>query len=87
MLCNIALLGGALLALASDQFAARPAGRMLFGLFLGAVMAHFVIDAGLWRMREQFPRTFLASRLPALMPPTRQAPDVSAADPSCAGIR
>ena len=86
VLCNIALLGGALLALASDQLAARPAGRMLFGLFLGAVMAHFVIDAGLWRLREQFPRTFLASRLPALMPPARHAPAMSAADPSCAGI-
>jgi hypothetical protein len=65
-LCNIALLGGAALAEASDQLAARPAVRILFGLFLGAVMAHFVVDAGLWRMREEFPRTFLRSRLPYL---------------------
>ncbi len=83
---NIALLGGALLALASDQLAARPVGRILFGLFVGAVMAHFVVDAGLWRMREQFPRSFLASRLPALLPSPWQAPNVSAADPSCAGV-
>jgi hypothetical protein len=67
-LCNIALLGGSLLSVASDQIAARPAGRILFGLFLGAVMAHFVVDAGLWRMREAFPRAFLASRLPFLVP-------------------
>ncbi len=67
-LCNIALLGGAALSIASDQAAAGPAVRVLFGLFLGAVMAHFVIDAGLWRMREEFPRSFLRSRLPYLVP-------------------
>ncbi len=31
-------------------------------------MAHFVVDAGLWRMREEFPRAFLRSRLPYLVP-------------------
>ena len=67
-LCNIALLGGAALSIASDQAAAGPALRILFGLFLGAVMAHFVVDAGLWRMREEFPRSFLRSRLPYLVP-------------------
>jgi hypothetical protein len=66
---NIALLGGSVLSLASDQIAARPAGRILFGLFLGAVMAHFVIDAGVWRMRDAFPRAFLAARVPYLVPP------------------
>jgi hypothetical protein len=65
VLCNVALLGGALLSVASDQAAAgRP---VLFGVFLGAVMAHFVIDAGLWRLRDEFPRGFLASRLPYLV--------------------
>ena len=67
-LCNIALLGGAALSIASDQAAAGPALRVLFGLFLGVVMAHFVVDAGLWRMREEFPRSFLRSRLPYLVP-------------------
>lgn len=69
-LCNIALLGGSVLAVASDQLAARTAVRVLFGLFLGAVMAHFVVDAGLWRMRSEFPRSFLRSRLPYLVPAT-----------------
>jgi hypothetical protein len=68
VLVNIALLGGAALALASDQLRSEPAVRVLFGLFLGAVMAHFVVDAGLWRMRETFPRTFLGARLPWLIP-------------------
>jgi hypothetical protein len=68
-LVNIALVGGAALALASDQLKDGPPVNALFGLFLGAVMAHFVIDAGLWRMREEFPRAFLGSRLPYLVPP------------------
>jgi hypothetical protein len=73
-LCNIALLGGAVLATAPDQLADAGSGRALFGLFVGAVMAHFVIDAGLWRMRAEFPRAFLASRLPYLVPAGRSRP-------------
>jgi hypothetical protein len=71
-LANIALLGGAALSVASDQLAAGPAMRILYGIFLGAVMAHFVIDAGLWRMRAEFPRQFLRSRLPYLVPAAGQ---------------
>jgi hypothetical protein len=67
-LVNVALLGGAVLAVASDQLRDTGAGRMLFGLFAGAVMAHFVIDAGLWRLRDEFPRAFLSGRLPYLIP-------------------
>jgi hypothetical protein len=73
-LINIALLGGAALSVASDQLAAGPAMRILFGLFVGVVMAHFVIDAGLWRMRAEFPRGFLQSRLPQLVPATGRRP-------------
>jgi MFS family permease len=80
-LCNIALLGGSLLSVASDQIAARPAGRILYGLFLGTVMAHFVIDAGIWRMRDRFPRAFLAARVPYLVPSRQSSPtDPSASD-------
>jgi hypothetical protein len=68
VLCNIALAGGALLSAASHLHGAAPAGRLLFGAYLGAAMAHFVIDAGLWRLRDPFPRAFLASRAPSLMP-------------------
>jgi hypothetical protein len=65
---NIALIGGAFLSVASDQRQGPPLVRLLFGVFLGLVMAHFVIDAGLWRIRDQFPRTFLSGRLPYLLP-------------------
>jgi hypothetical protein len=66
--CNIALAGGAVLGAASHLHGAAPAGRLLFGAYLGAAMAHFVIDAGLWRLRDPFPRAFLASRVPSLVP-------------------
>jgi hypothetical protein len=67
-LCNVALLGGVALEKASHLHGAAPAERLLFGAYLGAVMAHFVIDAGLWRLRDPFPRAFLARRVPFLVP-------------------
>ena len=71
ILCNVALAGGAVLS---------AAVRLAFGAYLGAVMAHFVIDAGLWRLRDPFPRAFLASRVPGLLPARVPAPDGSPAD-------
>jgi hypothetical protein len=47
--------------------AAAPAARVLFGAYLAAVMAHFVLDAGLWRLRDEFPRRWLGERIPQLL--------------------
>lgn len=72
--------------MASDFQESAPLTRSLFGCFLGAVMAHFVIDAGLWRLRDRFPRLFLESRVPYLVPSgrlPRASPDT---DPSAADI-
>ncbi len=77
LLGNVALLGGAVLSGMSHLHGTSPATRLLFGAYLGAVMAHFVIDAGLWRLRDPFPRMFLAHRLPSLVSPG--PPGVSAA--------
>jgi len=81
--CNLALIGGALLSGASHLHGSGPAFRLLFGAYLGAVMAHFVIDAGLWRLRDPFPRAFMAERVPYLVP---GAVASSAADGSSADI-
>jgi hypothetical protein len=56
------------LSAASHLHGSSPAGRLLFGAYLGVVMAHFVVDAGFWRMRDPFPRSFMARRLPFLAP-------------------
>jgi hypothetical protein len=66
-LCNVVLLGGAALSVTSHLHGAGPAGRLLFGAYLGAVMAHFVVDAGLWRLRDPFPRAFMRRHLPYLV--------------------
>ena len=73
VLCNVALIGGAVLAVTSHLHSGGPTVRLVFGAYLGAVMAHFVVDAGLWRLRDPFPRVFLGRRVPYLM---RAAPAV-----------
>jgi hypothetical protein len=60
-------------AVTSHLHSGGPAVRLVFGVYLGAVMAHLVVDAGLWRLRDPFPRVFLARRVPYLM---RAAPAV-----------
>ncbi|WP_375479447.1 hypothetical protein [uncultured Jatrophihabitans sp.] len=67
ILVNIALVLGLALNQASHLHGGGPVERAIFGVYLGAVMAHFVIDAGLWRLRDEFPRRFLTQRLPFLL--------------------
>ncbi|BBH16495.1 hypothetical protein Back2_07820 [Nocardioides baekrokdamisoli] len=67
---NIAVVLGLVLNQASHLHSGTSGlDRWLFGGYLGAVMAHFVIDAGLWRLRDEFPRAFLTRRLPYLLAP------------------
>lgn len=68
LLANVAFIGGAALSGASHLHSAGPAGRLIFGAYLGVVMSHFVIDAGLWRMREPLARNILTTHLPYLVP-------------------
>jgi hypothetical protein len=75
---NVALVGGALLSGASHLHGFPPAIRLVFGAYLGVVTAHFVIDAGFWRMRDPFPRAFLARHVPGLAPPRAAAPPPAA---------
>jgi hypothetical protein len=82
LLGNIALAGGAILAVASGLSTAQPLSRLLYGGFLGVVMAHFVVDAGLWRLRDRFPRAFLAERMPYLVRARGQSDEESSTDPS-----
>jgi hypothetical protein len=67
VLFNIAFLGGVALSAASHLHAGGSPSRAVFGAYLGVVMAHFVIDAGLWRLRDPFPRELLGERLPFLL--------------------
>jgi hypothetical protein len=84
---TIALLGGLALSGASHLHAGPAAERVLFGLYLGLVVTHFVVDAGLWRLSQPFPRSLLASRLPYLVPPRHLVPPGSPpSSPAAAGV-
>jgi hypothetical protein len=78
---NVALIGGALLSTASHLHNSSPAGRAVFGAYLGVVMAHFVIDAGLWRMRDPLARKFITGHLPYLVPARSQPPPPTGSSP------
>lgn len=55
----LAFLGFAVAALLT-ALADRPTwGEFAFGAYLGVVMSHFVIDAGIWRLGERFQRDYL----------------------------
>jgi len=54
--------GGGLLL----RYFAKGADGAFYGVALGLVMAHFVIDAGMWRLREAFPRQYVTARFPFL---------------------
>jgi hypothetical protein len=55
VLVMLAIAGAGALAL---NYAA-DAGGALKGLFVGGVMAHFIVDAGIWRLREAFQRGYM----------------------------
>jgi hypothetical protein len=68
--CTIALVGGVALSAASHlHLSGTAALRGVFGLYLGLVCVHFLVDARLWRLSRPFPRAFLGARLPFLVPP------------------
>jgi hypothetical protein len=69
VLVNVAVLGGAVLAALSHLHDDGPGLQALYGAYLGVVMAHFVVDAGLWRLRDAFPQAFLLARVPYLLRP------------------
>jgi hypothetical protein len=86
LLCAVGLAGGVLLSVLSHLHGATPFLRVLFGAYLGVVCAHFVVDAGLWRLRDPFPRAFLSARVPFLFPGARSLDDQPVADRSAPDI-
>ena len=68
---DVAILLGLVLNRTSHMHDADGVQRALFGVYLGLSAAHFVVDAGMWRLRDAFPRAFLTERLPFLLAPQR----------------
>jgi hypothetical protein len=58
---------GLLLSVGGDNTLVREMDLLpLQGLILGITMAHFVVDAGIWRLRDEFPRRYMARAFPFL---------------------
>jgi hypothetical protein len=60
--------GSLLLAMSHQELWGRV-GKLVFGGYLGFVMTHFVVDAGIWRMREPLQRRYLSRRFAFLLNP------------------
>ena len=56
----LALIGGGVLMLMSDELIWGGGGRFVFGCYLGLVMSHFVVDTGVWRLSGSFQRQYLS---------------------------
>lgn len=70
---GLATLAGAVVFVGAVQWKGGDYGLMekwsllpIFGLTLGVTMAHFVIDAGIWRLRDEFPRRYIGAAFPFL---------------------
>lgn len=67
LLVNVACFGGLAIHAASRLRDPIPGGHLAFGAYLGAYVAHFVVDAGLWRLSVPSSRHFVAAALPRLV--------------------
>jgi hypothetical protein len=68
-----ALLGAGVLSSMSHLHGDPGVARVGYGAYLGLVMAHFVVDGGLWRLRDAWARRLLTARLPGLLTSDREA--------------
>jgi len=64
MLAGLSTLGALLLnaAVAAPDTSTLSWRFAIYGAFVGIVMAHFVLDAGIWRLRERFQRGYMRER-------------------------
>jgi len=58
---------GVILSVTGDYVLVRDINALpLYGLSIGLTMGHFVIDAGMWRLRDEFPRNYIGAAFPFL---------------------
>jgi hypothetical protein len=63
----VTLVGAAAIHATSHLSASMGGARSIFGLYLGIIAAHFVTDAGLWKLRDPAARAFVNRALPDLV--------------------
>ena len=66
-LIALAGVGGFLLyTLATNNPMFGAWGKTLYGAYLGIVMWHFVLDAGVWKLSQPFQRGYMSARFACL---------------------
>ena len=58
-----------LVSLASGRLVLESWKLTIFGGYLGFVMWHFVLDAGVWRLSQPFQRAYMSQRFACLRAP------------------
>jgi uncharacterized membrane protein len=61
-LLGLVVLGGLVLAVLQDPGHWHHLTQPVFGAYLGLVMIHFVLDAGVWQLRDTDQRAYMRSR-------------------------
>lgn len=68
ILAILGALGALMLLLLADRSLFAFSSDVVFGVYLGLVMTHFVIDASVWRLSEPFQRRYVREGFPMVWP-------------------
>jgi hypothetical protein len=69
LMISAAISGVTILTLFADRTIWGGIGGFIFGVYLSIVMSHFVIDAGIWKVRGDFQRRYMKTAFPFIFQP------------------
>lgn len=70
VLAILGVMGALVLLLTADRNLFQFSNDIVFGVYLGLVMTHFIIDASVWRLSEPFQRRYVREGFPMIWPST-----------------
>jgi hypothetical protein len=69
LMISAAIAGITVLTLFGDRTIWGNISGFVFGIYLSIVMSHFVIDAGIWKVRGNFQRSYMKTAFPFIFKP------------------
>jgi hypothetical protein len=81
LLVCAALTGITILTIMSDRPLWGDFSKFVFGMYLSLVMTHFMVDAGIWRLRGAFQRTYMKKSFSFIFQPRSTAYEVTGESP------
>jgi hypothetical protein len=76
LMISAAISGITILTLFADRTIWGNVSGFIFGIYLSIVMSHFIIDAGIWKVRGNFQRSYMKTAFPFIFKP-RPMPSAS----------